>query len=65
MAKTNDRLAVVVGTGMWLVALVVLTIAVALVGDFSDGSVHLWLWTCAGGIALGAVGLLYTWRRPG
>ena len=50
---------------MWLVALVVLTVAVALVGDFSDGSVHLWLWTCAGGIALGAVGLLYTWRRPG
>jgi len=50
---------------MWLVALVVLIVAVALVGDFSGGSAQMLLWTCAGGIALGAVGLLYTWRRPG
>ena len=51
---TDDRKAVLVGTGLWLVALVV----VALVMPASYA-----LWTCGAGIVLGLVGLAYTHRR--
>lgn len=51
---------VIVGTGLWAVALVVM-FAIYL---NSDGPPTTWLWTCAAGVALGFVGLgIITWQR--
>ena len=56
--ETDDRKAVLVGSGLWVVALVVV-LAVPL----SRGDSGWWLTTCAIGILLGAAGLIYTTRR--
>ncbi|HXD60915.1 MAG TPA: DUF2530 domain-containing protein [Lacisediminihabitans sp.] len=53
--KTDDRKAMLVGTALWLVALVALLAFTARAGVL--------LWTCAAGLALGLVGILYTSRR--
>jgi hypothetical protein len=53
--KTNDMLTVLVGIGLWAVALVVLLIV---------RPAETWtIWTCAAGIGLGFLGLLYIHRR--
>jgi len=49
--KTDDRRAVLVGLGLWVVALVVL-----LVFGVGTGT---WMWTIVVGIALGVLGLGY------
>ncbi len=60
-AKTDDRKAMLVGLSLWLVALVVL---LAVLGPLLAAGNGLWLWTCAVGLALGLVGILYTnWRH--
>ena len=51
---TDDRLAVLVGTALWLVALVIIGLVMP---------VPYALWTCGAGITLGLVGLAYTHRR--
>jgi hypothetical protein len=52
--------AVIVGTGLWTVALVVLL--VLRLG--SAGPPAVWLWTCVAGVALGFLGLgIITWQR--
>ncbi|MEO6943648.1 MAG: DUF2530 domain-containing protein [Lacisediminihabitans sp.] len=58
--KTDDRKAMLVGTALWLVALVVLLLFLRQIVE-NDG---VWLlWTCAAGLALGLLGLLYTSLR--
>lgn len=57
--KTDDRLAVMVGLVLWLIALIVLLI-VQLPSYFDS---RLGVWTCVAGIALGLFGLVYTNRR--
>ncbi|HEY8911889.1 DUF2530 domain-containing protein [Lacisediminihabitans sp.] len=50
-----------VGVSLWLVALVVL---LAVLRPLLAAGNGLWLWTCAVGLALGLVGILYTnWRH--
>jgi hypothetical protein len=59
-AKTDDRKAMLVGTALWLVALAILLLFLR---PILDGG-NLWLlWTCAAGLALGLVGILYTSLR--
>lgn len=58
--KTDDRKAMLVGTTLWLVALVVLLLFLRPILE-NDG---LWLlWACAAGLALGLIGILYTTLR--
>ncbi|MCU1637781.1 MAG: hypothetical protein JWL94_428 [Microbacteriaceae bacterium] len=55
VVATDDRKAMLVGTAGWLAALVLL---LALVSESPS-----WLLTCAIGIGLGLLGLIYTHRR--
>ena len=58
---TNDRVIVLVGIGLWLVALVAaLVMHDRLAGDGRTW----WIWTAATGIGLGLAGLVYL-RRHG
>jgi hypothetical protein len=58
--KTNDTAAMLVGTGLWAVALIVLLI----IGPGADH--RWWIWTCLAGIGGGLFGLWYVHRlnRP-
>ncbi|MBX3094204.1 MAG: DUF2530 domain-containing protein [Cryobacterium sp.] len=56
---TDDRTPMLIGLGVWLLALVGL---LAVPGAHA-ASPDLWLGTCLVGIALGVVGLLYTHVR--
>jgi hypothetical protein len=58
--ETNDVVAVAVGTGLWVVLLVVLLF---LHRTLERHHTTWWYGVCAAGIALGAVGLLVTARR--
>lgn len=60
--KTDDRKAMLVGTALWLLALVVLLLFLRPI--LENGGRWL-LWTVAIGLALGLVGILYTNRRHG
>ena len=57
---TDDRKAMFVGTVGWLVALVLL---LSLSGPFGLPDLDWWYVTCAIGLVLGLVGLVYTIRR--
>ncbi|MGV8885290.1 MAG: DUF2530 domain-containing protein [Microbacteriaceae bacterium] len=57
-AKTDDRLAIFVGLGAWILAL----ITVVIVAQPFSGNAILG-WTCVVGIALGIAGLFYTQAR--
>ena len=58
--KTDDRKAMLVGTALWLVALAVLLLFLRPILENNN----IWLlWTCAAGLALGLLGILYTSRR--
>jgi fatty acid desaturase len=57
--QTDDRLAIIVGLALWVVALAVVLFLAPLLGA-GDGW---WLWTCVVGLALGLVGLVYTHLR--
>ena len=58
---TDDRKAVLVGTALWVVALVALLL---FLGPISGSGERWWLLTCAIGIGLGLLGLVYThWRQ--
>jgi hypothetical protein len=57
---TDDRNAMLVGITLWLVGLVLMLLflhPLILSGN------RWWLWTCATGLALGLVGILYTRHR--
>ena len=58
--KTDDRKPMLIGIGLWLVALVVLL--VVLVPLVAAGNVW-WLWACVAGIVIGLIGVLYAHRR--
>jgi hypothetical protein len=58
---TNDRVTVLVGIGLWLVALVV---TVVMHERLADEGRTWWIWTAATGAALGLAGLVYL-RRHG
>ena len=60
-AKTDDRKAILVGLAGWAVALIVLLVAGPLIDGWSAG----WLVTCAVGLLLGILALVYTVRRHG
>ena len=51
---TDDRLAILVGIGLWLIGLVVF-LALQVTADN-----RWWVWTCVIALALGVVGLIYT-----
>ena len=57
--ETDDVTLVAAGTGLWLVALVVLLVLKA-AGNHVRGW---WLVMCAEGALLGLVGVRYCWRR--
>ncbi|MET3767737.1 hypothetical protein ABIB15_000399 [Marisediminicola sp. UYEF4] len=57
--KTDDRKAVLVGTGAWVVALVALLVVM----PTAEGDNRWWLLTCAIGVGLGLLGLIYTHHR--
>lgn len=57
---TDDRVALLVGIGAWLVALVVMLLFVQPLLDSGRGW---WLWASAAGLAIGLIGLLYTHSR--
>ena len=56
--ETDDRRAIVAGLVLWIAALVVALVVTSPAS--ADSAV---LWTCATGIALGVIGLLYTQFR--
>jgi uncharacterized protein DUF2530 len=58
---TDDRTTVLVGIGVWLVALVV---ALLMHGRLADEGRTWWIWTAVTGAVLGLVGLAYL-RRHG
>jgi Protein of unknown function (DUF2530) len=58
--RTDDRKAVLVGIGVWLVLLVGAFVAR---GQLVASGHGWWLWTCAAGAALGLFGLGYLHRR--
>ncbi|WP_431277884.1 DUF2530 domain-containing protein [Leifsonia poae] len=55
-AETDDRKAVLVGLGLWAVALVVVLVFARQLADAGDGW---WFWTVVVGLVLGLVGLAY------
>lgn len=55
--RTNDAATILAGTGLWVVALVVLLI----VQPGPDR--QWWIWTCVAGVVLGLFGCWYVWRR--
>lgn len=59
--ETNDRVTVLVGIGLWLVALVV---TLVMHERLADQGRTWWIWTAATGAALGLAGLVYL-RRHG
>lgn len=60
--KTNDVLAIAVGTGAWVVLLVVLLF---LHDTLQSHHTTWWYGVCAAGIGLGGAGLVVTTRRRG
>ncbi len=60
--KTDDRKAVLIGLGLWLLALAVLLV---FLGPLLASGNGWWLWTCLIGFGLGLVGLIYTNHRRG
>lgn len=59
--KTDDRKAMLVGIGLWVIGLAAVLVFMAPLSTAGNGW---WLWTCVAGLALGIVGLLYMhWRR--
>lgn len=58
--RTDDRKAVLVGTAMWAVLLVV-TLVVR--EDLTAADRAWWPWSCVAGVVLGLVGLVYLQRR--
>lgn len=59
---TDDRKAMLVGIALWLVALVALLV---FIGPVTTSGNAWWLWTCGVGLALGAIGIIYTNARRG
>jgi hypothetical protein len=57
---TDDRVALLVGIGAWLVALVVMLLFVQPLLTTGRGW---WLWASVAGLAIGLIGLLYTHSR--
>ncbi|GGK96563.1 hypothetical protein Sme01_34890 [Sphaerisporangium melleum] len=55
--ETKDAATILAGTGLWVVALVVLLI-------IQPGPEHQWwIWTCAAGVGLGIFGYWFVKRR--
>lgn len=55
--KTNDRATILVGMGLWAIALIVLLIIQP------DPADRWWIWTCVAGLGGGVFGLWYVRRR--
>lgn len=56
-AQTDDRKAILVGLGLWVIGLVVLLVVLG--GSLIGENRLPWLWTDLVGIALGILGLVY------
>ena len=52
---TDDRKALLIGIGLWVVALAVLTF---FIGQLMDAGNSWWLWACIAGIVIGLLGLI-------
>ncbi|MEO7006822.1 MAG: DUF2530 domain-containing protein [Terrimesophilobacter sp.] len=59
-AATDDRIPLISGLILWLVALAVLLIASGSAGPSGDGS---WIWACLIGAGIGAAGLAFVHRQ--
>ncbi len=58
--RTDDRKVVLVGTAVWAVLLVGTFVVRK---DLASADREWWPWSCAAGVALGLVGLVYLHRR--
>lgn len=56
---SNEALPVLIGTALWVIALVLLLVLRPVL-SFDQ---QWWVWTCVTGIAGGFFGLWYVWRR--
>lgn len=59
-AKVDERTAMIVGAVAWVVALVLVLVFSP---QLAAAKESWWLWTCVTGLALGAVGVVYTQVR--
>jgi FtsH-binding integral membrane protein len=60
--ETDDRKAMLVGIGLWVVALAALLLFIEPLN--SEGNLW-WFWTAVAGLVLGLLGLIYTHARRG
>ncbi len=58
--KTDDRKPVLLGLGVWLVALV---LAIVFLEPLAASGFTWWLWTAVAGLVTGLIGLVYTHLR--
>ena len=56
---TDDRKAILVGIGLWLVAL----IAALVLGPLVSAANDWWVWACVAGLAFGLIALVYAHRK--
>ncbi len=57
---TDDRKPMLIGIGIWIVALALILVFRSPLTAAGDGW---WIWACVGGIVLGLVGVFYTQLR--
>ncbi len=55
--KTDDRKAILVGLGLWVLGLAIVIVFLPALTAAGDAW---WLWACVGGLVLGLIALLYT-----
>ena len=58
--RTDDRKPMLVGLVAWALALIAVLVFGSAIAPHNSG---VWMWTCIAGLALGALGLIYTHRR--
>jgi hypothetical protein len=59
-AATDDRIPLITGLVLWLLALVGVLIAFGPAGPSGDGT---WLWACFIGAGIGLLGLAFVYRQ--
>jgi len=60
--QTDDRKAMLVGMGLWVLGLAVLLLFIE---PLNEAGNLWWLWTAVAGLVLGLIGLIYTHLRRG
>ncbi|QAV70063.1 DUF2530 domain-containing protein [Salinibacterium sp. UTAS2018] len=60
--QTDDRKAMLVGMGLWVLGLAVLLLFIE---PLNEAGNLWWLWSAVAGLVLGLIGLIYTHLRRG